>query len=147
MSQYLHKRHNVTVLMYHLVFPAKYRRVVFDSNVEEVVKEVCLGIESRYQVKFLEIGTDKDHVHFLVQSVPTYSVTKIVTLVKSLTAREVFKRCPQVKKRLWGGEFWSDGYFASTVGKHGDESMIRDYVKNQGLEYSKLHEDRQLAFF
>lgn len=133
--------------MYHLVFPAKYRRVVFDSDVEEVVKEVCLGIESRYQVKFLEIGTDKDHVHFLVQSVPTYSVTKIVTLLKSLTAREVFKRCPQVKRQLWGGEFWSDGYFASTVGKHGDESMIRNYVKNQGLEYSKLHEDRQLAFF
>ena len=147
MSQYLHKRHNVTVLMYHLVFPAKYRRVVFDDDVEVVVKEVCLEIESRYQVKFLEIGTDKDHVHFLVQSVPTYSVTKIVTLLKSLTAREVFRRCPQVKKKLWGGEFWSDGYFASTVGKHGDESMIRDYVKNQGLEYSKLHEDRQLAFF
>ena len=147
MSQYLHKSHNVTVLMYHLVFPAKYRRAVFDADVDEVLKEVCLQIESRYQVKFLEIGTDRDHVHFLVQSVPTYSVTKIVTLLKSLTAREVFKRCPQVKKKLWGGEFWSDGYFASTVGKHGDESMIGKYVKNQGNEYSKLHEDRQLAIF
>ena len=133
--------------MYHLVFPAKYRRAVFDADVDEVLKEVCLQIESRYQVKFLEIGTDRDHVHFLVQSVPTYSVTKIVTLLKSLTAREVFKRCPQVKKKLWGGEFWSDGYFASTVGKHGDESMIGKYVKNQGNEYSKLHEDRQLAIF
>ena len=147
MSQYLHKRHNVTVLMYHLVFPAKYRRVVFDTDVDEVVKEVCLQLESRYQVKFIEIGTDKDHVHFLVQSVPTYSVTKIVTMLKSLTAREVFKRCPQVKKKLWGGEFWSNGYFASTLGKHGDESMIGKYVKSQGMEYSKLHEDRQLAFF
>ena len=120
--------------MYHLVFPAKYRRAVFDADVDEVLKEVCLQIESRYQVKFLEIGTDRDHVHFLVQSVPTYSVTKIVTLLKSLTAREVFKRCPQVKKKLWGGEFWSDGYFASTVGKHGDEGMIGKYVKNQGNE-------------
>lgn len=98
-------------------------------------------------MKFIEIGTDRDHVHFLVQSVPTYSVTKIVTLLKSLTAREIFKRCPQVKKKLWGGEFWTDGYFASTVGKHGDENMIGKYVKNQGNEYSKLHEDRQLAFF
>ena len=133
--------------MYHLVFPAKYRRVVFDSNVDEVLKNVCLEIESRYQLKFIEIGTDKDHVHFLVQSVPTYSVTKIVTLLKSLTAREIFRRCPQVKKKLWGGEFWTDGYFASTVGKHGDEAMIGKYVKNQGHEYSKLHEDRQLAFF
>jgi REP element-mobilizing transposase RayT len=61
-----------------------------------------MEIADRYQVKFLEIGTDKDHVHFLVQSVPTYSVTKIVTLVKSLTAREVFSRCPQVKKTIVG---------------------------------------------
>ena len=147
MSGYLHKSHNVTVLMYHLVFPAKYRRVVFDEDVDQVLKLVCLEIERRYEVKFLEIGTDKDHVHFLVQSVPTYSVTRIVTLLKSLTAREIFKRCPQVKKKLWGGEFWSDGYFASTVGKHGDENMIAKYVKNQGNEYSKLHEDRQTGLF
>ena len=144
---YIHKSHNVTVLIYHLVFPAKYRRAVFDGHVDGVLKEVCLDIEKRYQVKFLEIGTDKDHVHFLVQSVPTYSVTKVVTMIKSLTAREVFKRCPQVKKQLWGGEFWTDGYFASTVGKHGNEDMIGTYVKNQGMEYQKLHEDNQLALF
>jgi len=146
-SEYIHKSHNVTVLIYHLVFPAKYRRAVFDGHVDGVLKEVCLDIEKRYQVKFLEIGTDKDHVHFLVQSVPTYSVTKVVTMIKSLTAREVFKRCPQVKKQLWGGEFWTDGYFASTVGKHGNEDMIGKYVKNQGMEYQKLHEDNQLALF
>ena len=147
MSDYVHKSHNVTVLMYHLVFPAKYRRVVFDEDVDVVLRRVCLEIEDRYQVKFIEIGTDKDHVHFLVQSVPTYTVTKIVTLLKSLTAREIFRRCPQVKKKLWGGEFWSDGYFASTVGKHGDEGVIAKYVKNQGNEYTKLHEDRQVRLF
>lgn len=147
MSEYIHKSHNVTVLLYHLVFPAKYRRAVFDDQVDEVLKQVCLEIAERYQVKFLEIGTDKDHVHFLVQSVPTYSVTKIVTLVKSLTAREIFRRCPQVKKTLWGGEFWTDGYFASSVGKHGDEAMIGRYVKNQGKEYNKVHSDHQLALF
>ena len=147
MSEYEHKSHNVTVLMYHMVFPAKYRRAVIDKEVDGVIKEICLEIAERYQIKFIEIGVDKDHVHFLVQSVPTYSVTKIVTMVKSLTAREVFKRCPQVKKQLWGGEFWTDGYFASTVGKHGDENTIRNYVKNQGNEYTKLHEDRQLALF
>ena len=133
--------------MYHLVFPAKYRRAVFDDQVDEMLKQICLEIENRYQLKFLEIGTDGDHVHFLVQSVPTYSVTKIVTMIKSLTAREVFKRCPQVKQQLWGGEFWTDGFFASTVGKHGNEDMIGKYVKNQGKEYTKLHEDRQLEFF
>ena len=146
-SEYIHKSHNVTVLLYHLVFPAKYRRAVFDEKVDGVVKEVCLEIEERYQMKFLEIGTDKDHVHFLVQSVPMYGVTKIVTLIKSLTAREVFRRCPQVKKQLWGGEFWTDGYFASTVGKHGNESTIGNYVKNQTTAYKKLHEDPQMGLF
>ena len=133
--------------MYHLVFPAKYRRVVFDEEVDIVLKEVCVEIEKRYEIKFLEIGTDKNHVHFLVQSVPMYSVKKIVQLIKSLTAREIFKKCPKVKKQLWGGEFWSDGYFASTVGKHGDENMIGNYVKNQGNTYNKLYEDRQLILF
>jgi len=147
MSAYIHKSHNVTVLLYHLVFPAKYRRVVFDDAVDEVLKEVCLELAARYEMKFLEIGTDKEHVHFLVQSVPTYSVTKVVTLLKSWTAREIFRRCPHVKKKLWGGEFWSDGYFASTVGKHGDEEMIGRYVKNQGKTYQRLHSDHQLALF
>jgi REP element-mobilizing transposase RayT len=100
MSELIRKSHNVTLLLYHLVFPAKYRRAVFDDKVDDVLRSVCLDIEARYQVKFLEIGTDKDHVHFFVQSVPTYSVTKIVTTIKSLTAREVFKRCPHVKKQL-----------------------------------------------
>ena len=147
MRKYIHKSHNVTVLIYHLLFPAKYRSTVIDENVDVVLKDVCLDIEKRYEVKFLEIGTDKDHVHFLVQSVPTYTVTKLVTMIKSLTAREVFKRCPQVKRKLWGGEFWSDGYFASTVGKHGNEDMIGKYVKNQGQQYEKLHEAHQLSLF
>ena len=147
MSEYIHKSHNVTVLMYHLVFPAKYRRVVFDEWADTVLKEVCLEISERYQVKFLEIGPDKDHVHFLVQSVPTYSVTKIVRMLKSVTAREIFRRCPQVNKQLLGGEFWTDGYFASTVGNQGDEVMIGNYAKNQGGEYHKLHSDHQLALF
>ena len=83
MSEYIHKKHNVSVLIYHLVFPAKYRRAVFDQEVDQVLKEVCLEIEKRYEVKFLEIGVDKDHVHYLVQSVPTYSVTKLVTTQKT----------------------------------------------------------------
>ena len=147
MSEYIHKSHNVTVLLYHLVFPAKYRRVVFDEAVDVTLRDVCLEIEDRYQLRFLEIGTDDDHVHFLVQSVPTYNITKLVTVIKSITAREIFRLCPHVKQKLWGGEFWSDGYFASTVGKHGDEGTIGRYVKNQGQEYKKLHENKQLALF
>ena len=132
MSEYIHKSHNVSVLIYHYVCPAKYRRVVFDEQVEGVVVETCKEIEKRYEIRFLEIGTDKDHVHFLVQSVPKYSPTRIITMIKSLTAREVFTQCPQVKKKLWGGEFWSDGYYVSTVGQHGNEETISKYVKNQG---------------
>jgi putative transposase len=67
--------------------------------------------------------------------------------LKVTPAKEVFRRCPQVKQKLWGGEFWSDGYFASTVGKHGDEGMIAKYVKNQGKEYLKLHRNEQLTLF
>ena len=147
MSEYIHKSHNVTVLMYHLVFPAKYRRVVFDGHADKVIKEICLEIEKRYEVKFLEIGTDGDDAHFLVQSVPTYSVVKLVTMIKSITAREEVKRCPEVEEELWGGEFWTDGYFMSAVGKHGNEDMIRNYVKKQGREYLRLHEDREPMLF
>ena len=147
MSQYIHKKHNVTVLLYHLVFPAKYRKAIFDQKVDHELRNVCMEIEKRYEVKFLEIGVDKDHVHFLIQSVPTYSVTSLVKMIKSLTAREIFKRFPHVKKQLWGGGFWSDGYFASTVGKHGDENMISNYVKEQGGEYLKLHQCQQLSLF
>ena len=148
MSVYIHKSHKVSILLYHLVFPAKYRRAVLDRIVYEKVRDVCLEIEKRYELKFLEIGSDKDHMHFLIQSVRKNSVTQLVTLIKSLTARWVLVRCPDVKKQLWGVEFWSDGYFASTVSKHGDEATIENYVSSQGKdEYKKLHEDRQLKLF
>jgi putative transposase len=121
---------------------------VIDEKVDQVIKEACLDIANRYQVEFLEIGTDKDHVHFLVQSVPTYSPTKIITMIKSLTAREVFVRIPSVKKQLWGGEFWTDGYYVGTVGQHATEDVIKQYVKNQGQEkeYVQLHV-QQLKLF
>ena len=108
--------------------------------------KTCEEIEKRYEIHFLEIGTDADHVHFLVESVPSYSVTKIVTMIKSLTAREVFKQCPLVKKQLWGGEFWGKGYFVNTVGQHGTEKMIAKYVHDQGVEgeYAVLKKNYQL---
>src|SRR5215207_6273743 len=154
MSKFIHKSHNVSVLMYHIVCPAKYRRAVFTPPVDRKLKEVCLEISKRFEVTFLEIGTDEDHVHFLVQSVPTYSPKKIVQLIKSITAREIFAACPEVKKKLWGGEFWSDGYFVNTVGKHGNEEVIKKYIQNQGSEssYEVLHKtkkkvERQLGLF
>ena len=148
MSIYIHKSHNVSVLIYHLVCPTKYRRVVITEKVDMVMKEVCKDISDRYQIHFLEIGTDKDHVHFLIQSVPTYAPTKIARVVKSITAREIFTQVPEVKKQLWGGEFWTDGYYISTVGKNGSENAVSKYVKNQGSEqeYVRLHQDQMTLF-
>jgi REP element-mobilizing transposase RayT len=112
-------------LIYHFVCPTKYRRIVFGEEVEKVLRETCLEIEKRYEIKFIEIGADRDHVHFLVQSVPTYSAKKIIQTIKSITAREIFAQVPEVKKQLWGGEFWTDGYYVSTISQHGNEETIR----------------------
>ena len=153
MSIYIHKSHNVSALIYHIVCPAKYRKAVFSEEVETALTDICLDISERYEMHFLEIGSDKDHVHFLVQSVPTYSPKKIVQTIKSITAREIFRRVPSVKKILWGGEFWSDGYFVNTVGKKGNETTVSKYVKKQGkgkykrLHRCKKHQVKQLRLF
>jgi len=148
MSLYIHKSHNVSVLLYHIICPAKYRKAVFSEEVGDELKEICIEISKRYEIHFIEIGTDGDHVHFLVQSVPTYSPTKIVRTIKSITARELFRRLPSVKEVLWGGEFWTDGYYIETVGKKGNETVIQKYIQSQGKEakYIKLHYE-QLQLF
>ena len=120
--------------------------MVFTAEIDEQLKETCLEISKRYEITFLEIGTDQDHVHFLVQSVPMLSPKRIVQIIKSITAREIFRACPEVKKQLWGGEFWSNGYFISTVGQHGNETTIKQYIQNQGAEYKQLHRE-QLELF
>ena len=122
-----------------MVFPAKYRRKVFCEPIDNILRETCLEISDRYEINFIEIGNDEDHVHFLIQSVPMLSVTKIVTIIKSITAREIFKQYPKVKKILWGGSLWSSGYYVNTVGQYANEEMIIKYVKNQGMEYTKIH--------
>ena len=148
MSTYIRQSNNVSLIIYHFVCPAKYRRIVFDEQVDGELTRICQEIEKRYDVRFLEIGTDKDHVHFLIQSVPKLSPTQIIRMVKSITAKEIFLKCPQVKKKLWGGEFWTDGYYVSTVGQHGNEETIQKYVQNQGKEkeYKQLLM-QQLTFF
>ena len=107
-------------------------------------------MSKRYEITFIEIGVDKDHVHFLVQSIPMYSPKKIIQTIKSITAKKIFEMNPEVKKELWGGEFWSKGYFVSSVGKHANEEVIRNYVLKQGREneYKVLHKESvQLELF
>ena len=91
-----------------------------------------MEISERYETNFIEIGYECDHVHFLLQSIPTYSVSELVIKLKSLTARELFIRHTEIKKQLWGGSFWTSGYYANTVGLYGSQEVIQTYVSNQG---------------
>ena len=146
MSEHIKKSHNKTLLLYHLVFPVRFRREVFTEAVKHTMLEVCHGISEGYEVNFLEIGIDEDHVHFLVQSVPMVSVQSIVQKLKSLTAREIFSRNPEVKHVLWGGKFWTSGYYANTVGAYGSEEVISRYVRDQGKQYVKISNEQGTLF-
>ena len=139
MSEHVFKSHNKSLLLYHIVCPTKYRRKIFSKEVEETLKVTCSGIQERYEIVFVEIGADEDHVHFLVQSVPTNDVRKIVTIIKSITAKQIFIKHPEVKMMLWGGNIWTSGYYANTVGQYGNEKTIQQYVKEQGGEYKQFH--------
>ena len=149
MSEHIKKRHNVSLLLYHLVCPAKYRKDIFKdvTGVDNEIKQICLEIAKRYDIRFVEIGVDDNHVHFLIQSVPMYSPTQIAQTVKSITAIKIFERKPEVKRFLWGGEFWTKGFYINTVGQAASEQQIQNYIKNQGINnYQQLH-SQQLTLF
>lgn len=134
MGKYISKSHNKTMLLYHLVCTVKYRREVLTEAVTNTLVNVCMELEETSDIEFLEIGTDVNHVHFLIQTTPSYSVSQYVKLIKGRTTNIIFKMNPEVKTKLWKGEFWSDGYWIVTVSKHGSEDVIREYVKNQGKD-------------
>jgi len=148
-DKHIKKRHTKSLLLYHFVCPAKYRRKVFTKEVERTLEKTCKGIEKRYEIKFLEIGADEDHVHFLLQSIPDKSPAEIIKTIKSITAIKIFKTHPKVKEKLWGGNFWTSGYYVNTVGQYGSLQVIKKYVENQGRnykEYKKIYHG-QLRFF
>lgn len=145
-SKHIHKSHNVTLLLYHLVCPVKYRQKIFTEENERTLKNICYEIEQRYELQYVEIGADEDHIHFLIQSVPSMPPTQIVKTTKSITAKEMFRLHPEIKKMLWGGHFWTSGYYMNTVGRNGNEESIRKYVQNQGKQYKQIHR-QQLTLF
>lgn len=102
------------------------------------------GIAERYEIEFEQVGCDRDHIHLLCSAHPKVAPGEIVRIFKSITAREVFRRKPGVKKALWGGEFWTDGYYVATVGERGDWGVVERYVRNQGKPNDEL---RQLRLF
>ena len=141
-SDHIYKSHNKSMLLYHLVCPVKYRRKVFTDEVEDTLKEICIGIGERYEIQFVEIGSDKDYVHFLFQSVPMMRASDMVKTIKSITAREIFRSHPEIRRMLWGGEFWTSGYYINTVGQYANEQVIQRYVKDQGKIYKRVHREQ-----
>ena len=145
-DKHIRKSHNVTALLYHIVFPVKYRRKALTKEVSETLKITCIEISKRFEIHYIEIGTDIDYVHFLVQSVPMMLPKNIVQKTKSKTGREIFAKHPDVKKMLWGGQFWTKGYYMNTVGLYGNEETIRKYVKNQGKQYEQVYRTQVTLF-
>lgn len=147
MTEHIRKQHNVSLLIFHLVCPAKYRRKIFTDSVSETLKHTCVELGIRYELNFLEIGTDNDHVHFLFQSILNKNVSDTVKLIKSITAKEIFKHHPEVKTFLWGGSLWTAEFYINTVGQYGNLNMIKNYVKNQGIEnYNQIHTNAVTLF-
>lgn len=140
MVELVRSSHKVFKVKYHVVFCIKYRKDLFlEEKYASTVKQVCKDIEDRFYMKFETIGFDEDHVHFLIESLTTtYSPAKIFQVVKSITARELFKRHPILKEELYHGEFWSDGGYIGTVGEGINGDIIRNYIKNQGRKGDQL---------
>ena len=148
MEEHKTKKHNKTLLIYHVVCPIKYRKQVLSEVRASELKKICQEISERYEIEFLEIGADVDHVHFLIKSVPILSISKVVKIIKGITSREMYKRDPSLKAELWGGNFWTSGYYANTVGRYGNMEMLKKYVEQQGQEYEQIYIDKdQLKLF
>lgn len=148
-DEHIYKSHNKTLLLYHIVLPMKYRRKVLTGESGISLVKVCEEILERYEIAFLEIGYESDHVHFLIQSVPSLSLSQIIRTIKSITAREMFRIHPEIKQLLWGGNLWTSGFYANTVGLYGNKEVIRKYIENQGKsdkDYQKVYSS-QLTLF
>ena len=145
-NEHVHKSHNVSLLLYHLVCPMKYRRKVLNEITEQTLKNTCIEIGERFEIRFVEIGADEDHAHFLIQTVPNMTPSNMVRMINSITAKELFRQHPEIKKMLWGGNFWTSGFYINTVGQYASATVIQNYVKNQGRKYRKIYKS-QLTLF
>lgn len=122
------------------MFPVKYRKALLDDEVVKIITRTAIGIEQRYAIDIEAMGMDKDHIHLLCGAHPRVSPGQIVRIFKSITAREIFRTKPEVKKQLWGGEFWTDGYYVATVGERGDWKMVERYIESQGRTKEDLEQ-------
>jgi putative transposase len=127
--------HSVYKISYHMVTAVKYRKSLLNSEVEECIRETLKGISQRYEIVIDEIGFDQNHIHIFCGAAPRLSPLRVISIVRSITAKKVFESFPSLRKeQLWGGEFWSDGKYIGTVGKATSEKVIRNYIRNQSLD-------------
>ena len=124
--------HNAYETHYHIVFPVKYRKSILQNDIPLYIAKLAEEIALRYDIEFEKIGCDQNHIHVLASFPPKYSGSEVVRMFKSITARELFKQFPLLKKELWGGEFWSDGFYIATVSERGNWKQVERYVANQG---------------
>ena len=118
-----------------MVTAVKYRKSLLNKDVEEYIKKTLRGISERYEIIIDEIGFDKNHIHIFCGASPKLSPLRIISIIKSITARMVFEKFPKLKKKeLWGGEFWSDGKYIGTVGEATSEKTIKNYIRNQSID-------------
>ena len=134
---------NISEPYYHIQLTIKYRKALLNEKTEKVIIETTKGFKERYAMEVTHIGFDKNHVHFLCKFLPKYSGGQIIRLLKSITAREVFNKVPEIKRELWGGEFWTDGYYFDTVSGRGDKKVIEKYIEGQG----RADDIKQLRLF
>ena len=136
--------HNAYDAHYHLVFPVKYRKALLVNDLPLAISKLALEIGERYDIEFEKLGYDKDHIHILTSFPPKYGGSDVVRIFKSITARQLFKQFPALKQDLWGGEFWSDGFYLATVSERGNWQVVERYVASQGKTKDELH---QLSLF
>jgi putative transposase len=117
---------------YHLIFTVKYRRALLDPPVVAELTRISREIEQRYEFEIEALGADTNHVHLLCAAHPKMAAGDIARIYKSITARELFKALPWLRKELWGGAFWTSSYFAATVGQFGGYESVTRYVQEQG---------------
>lgn len=121
-----------------MVMCLKYRKkLLYDDERVRYLKHILSEISDRYEMKFESVGTDGDHVHIFVGAAPRYAPSRIMQIIKSITAKEMFKEFPQIRRQLWGGEFWSDGGYIGTVGDGVTAEIIRNYIDRQGTQEEK----------
>jgi putative transposase len=124
---------------YHLVFTVKYRRALLNPEVVTELTRISQEIQERYEFQIEALGADKNHVHLVCAAHPKVAPGEIVRLYKSLSARELFKALPSLRKELWGGSFWTSSYFAATVGQFGGIESVKRYVEEQGNQPEDLN--------